>query len=35
MLDSNHTWYPMNNNEKEPIACDCVEEMTIWNELEE
>ena len=35
MLDSHHTWWPLNNTEKDSIACDCIEEMTIWKEIEE
>ena len=32
MADSTGTWYPV-NTDKDPIHCDCVEEMTIWNDL--
>ena len=24
---------PLNNGDKDPIECDCVEEMTIWKDL--
>ena len=33
IIDSKHTWYPLTNKSSDPIECDCVEEMTIWNEL--
>lgn len=35
VLDSKHCWYPLSNKSKNPVECDCVEEMTIWAELEE
>ena len=34
MMDRSKKWYPMAGG-KGPIECDCVEEMTIWNELPE
>ena len=34
MMDRSKKWYPMNPG-KGPFECDCVEEMTIWNELPE
>ena len=35
MMDRSKAWYPMTTSGKGPIICDCVEEMTFWNELEE
>lgn len=35
MCDSKHTWYSINDKNKGPIECDCVEEMTIWEDLKE
>lgn len=35
MCDSKHTWYSINEKNKGPIECDCVDEMTIWTDLEE
>ena len=32
MADNAGTWYPV-NADKDPIHCDCVEEMTIWQDL--
>lgn len=34
MMDRKQTWYPMKVG-KEPIVCNCIDELTIWNELEE
>jgi hypothetical protein len=34
MIDGNGVWYPM-KSDKDPIECDCVDEMTIWDELPE
>lgn len=33
MMDSKGSWHVMGSIEKDPIACDCVEELTIWSEL--
>lgn len=33
IIDSKRVWYPLNNGDKDPIECDCVEEMTIWKDL--
>ena len=35
MMDRSKTWYPMTTPNKGPIVCDCIEELTVWNELEE
>ena len=35
IMDSKSTWYPLSNKNKNPVECNCVEEMTIWAELEE
>lgn len=35
MCDSKHAWYSINDKNKGPIECDCVEEMTIWEDLKE
>lgn len=35
MCDSQQSWYSINDKTKGPIQCDCVEEMTIWDELDE
>ena len=36
MADSKGSWHIMNAaSDKDPIACDCVEELTIWDELPE
>ena len=35
VLDSHHVWYPLTSKDKDPIECDCVEEMTIWNDMPE
>ena len=32
IMDSKGKWYPK-NGDKDPIACDCVEELTIWGEI--
>lgn len=32
MLDNSGKWYPF-KGDKDPIECDCVSEMTIWNDL--
>lgn len=34
VMDSQHLWYPLTNKDKNPIKCNCVDEMTIWSELE-
>lgn len=34
MLDSKGVWYCCTSNAP-PIECDCVEELTIWNEIPE
>lgn len=34
MIDGKGVWYPM-KSDKDPIECDCVDEMTIWDELPE
>ena len=34
MIDSKGVWYAM-DSDGEPIACDCVEESTIWEEIPE
>lgn len=33
MIDSKGKWH-VANGKKEPISCDCQEESTIWQELE-
>lgn len=33
IIDSKRIWYPLTDKEKDPIECDCVEEMTIWKDL--
>lgn len=35
MMDRSRAWYPMSTPGKGPIICDCIEEMTIWEELQE
>ena len=35
MMDSKGNWHVMGSIEKEPIQCDCVEELTIWGDLPE
>ena len=36
MIDSTGKWYIMSSSSgKEPIECDCVEELTIWGNLQE
>lgn len=35
MCDNNHTWYNINSSNKGPIECDCIDEMTIWEDLQE
>lgn len=35
MIDSTGKWYVMGSICKEPIECDCVEELTIWGDLPE
>lgn len=35
MMDSKGKWHVMNTSGKEPIECDCVEELTIWGNLQE
>ena len=35
MMDSKGSWHAMGSIEKDPIACDCVEELTIWGDLPE
>ena len=35
MMDSKGKWHVMNTSGKEPIECDCVEELTIWGDLQE
>lgn len=35
MCDSKQTWYSINDKNKGPIQCDCVEEMTIWEDLKD
>lgn len=39
MSDSEHVWYTLSSGSssggKDPISCDCVEEMTIWSDLKE
>lgn len=32
MIDSNKVWYPT-SSDAPPVECDCVEEMTIWQDL--
>ena len=34
IIDGKGVWYPM-KGDKDPIECDCVDEMTIWDELPE
>ena len=34
MMDKDKNWYPMSAH-KDPINCDCVDEMTIWGEIPE
>lgn len=33
MMDSQGKWH-IKNGGKDPISCDCVEESTIWQDLE-
>ncbi|MBO5143105.1 MAG: hypothetical protein J6C46_09025 [Clostridia bacterium] len=35
MMDNQGKWHVMNTSGKEPIECDCVEELTIWGDLPE
>ena len=36
IMDSKGSWHVMNNTSgKDPIVCDCVEELTIWGNLPE
>ena len=35
MIDSKGLWHIMGSTQKDPIACDCVEELTIWGDLPE
>lgn len=35
MIDSKGVWHVMGSIQKDPIACDCVEELTIWGNLPE
>ena len=35
MIDSKGSWHIMGSIQKEPIECDCVEELTIWGDLPE
>ena len=35
MMDSKGSWHVMGSIEKEPIQCDCVDELTIWGDLPE
>ena len=35
MMDSTGRWHVMGSIQKEPIECDCVEELTIWGDLPE
>ena len=35
MMDSKGKWHVMGSIQKEPIECDCVEELTIWGDLPE
>lgn len=35
MCDSQQTWYSINDKNKGPIQCECVDELTIWNDLKE
>ena len=35
MIDSKGLWHIMGSIQKDPIACDCVEELTIWGDLPE
>lgn len=35
MMDSSNNWYPVTVPGKEPIPCDCVEELTIWSNIPE
>lgn len=35
ICDSNHNWYSVNDKNKSPIECDCVDELTIWEDLQE
>ena len=36
MIDSKGKWHIMSStSDKEPIECDCVEELTIWGTLQE
>lgn len=36
MIDSTGTWYIMSSSSgKDPIECNCVEELTIWGNLQE
>lgn len=33
MIDSQGSWHVMSASGKEPIQCNCVEELTIWGDL--
>ena len=35
MMDSKGSWHVMKKKKKEPIQCDCVDELTIWGDLPE
>lgn len=35
ICDDNKTWYNINKENAGPISCDCIEEMTIWEDLSE
>ena len=35
MIDSKGVWHVMGSIQKDPIACDCVEELTVWGNLPE
>jgi hypothetical protein len=34
-MDSKGKWHIMSASQKEPITCDCVDELTIWGEIPE
>ena len=35
ILDSKKTWHSKKDDDDDSIECDCVEELTIWDEIPE
>lgn len=35
ILDSKKTWHSKRDDDDDSIECDCVEELTIWDEISE